>query len=65
MTVKISLDYDYTDVDDPSLQWQTGEITVQAEDGSELQALPNVHEGQGVRISVNGDFVDVPYVNVF
>ena len=65
LSVEISLAFDFGGIEDPILRFQTGEIVVRAEDGSELRVQPSSEDDGIVRISVADGFVDVPYDDVF
>jgi len=64
-TVDINLSFDYAGVENPSLRWQEGLITVLAEDGSELLVEPVADKPDVVLLTVNGEGIEVPYTNVF
>jgi len=59
------LSFDYAGVENPSLRWQEGFITVLAEDGSELLVEPVADNPDVVLLTVNGEGIEVPYTNVF
>ena len=62
--VELSLAFDYAGIEDPVLRWQTGQIMISAEDGSELLVRP---EGDvvSIRVSVADGTVNVPYDDIF